>query len=224
MVSLAAFGGVQSSAVNAAPIWQQFGRPALRRSYLRACVAVVVLSIVSVACSGGATDNATPVTDPPRTTQQVPLGNPGTLVAPASTTAPQEFTLSVETVVAILNSCAPDAELVGACRCALDRIEGNLADGDIVVFEDRFSGRNEFSPELAAALTDCSEAPPVQAWSSASVNTFVVQCMRDNERLRDLCLCASERAEEILPEARIREYGESNDMVPNFVELINGCI
>jgi hypothetical protein len=182
----------------------------------------VSTAILGAACS--AATEGDPESVSPSTTRQVPLGNPGTVVAPTSTTEPAELSLSVETVVALLAACSPGDELVGPCRCALGRMEGNLDDGDIVVFEDRFSGRNEFSPELAAALVDCAGAPAPQAWSAASRNTFVTQCMKGSDRLRDLCTCASARAEQVIPEVRIRAYSESKGVAPDFVDLINDCI
>ena len=190
----------------------------------RGLALVVAVAILAGACSStegsGASDNAGEST----ATTEIELGNPGTLVAPTSTTEVRRFSLSIETAVAFLDSCAVDSSLVGGCHCALGRLGNNLDDNGLRVFEDRFAGRNEFGPEVAAALIDCGDAPRPAEWSTESVELFVTECIKGSERLRDICTCSTARAQDVIPQARISEYVESNLVAPGFVQLINLCI
>lgn len=193
-------------------------------SQLRGLILVVAVALLAGACSSTEDSGAPDSGGESTATTEIELGNPGTLVAPTSTTAVGRYSLSIETAVAFLDSCAADSSLVGGCHCALGRLDQNLDDNGLRVFEDRFAGRNEFGPEVAAALADCEGAPRPAGWSAESIDLFVTECIKGSERLRDICTCSTARAQDIIPQARISEYAESNQVVPGFVQLINLCI
>lgn len=205
-----------------------------RRTYSRGTAAVLVALLVLTACSGSS-EFGTAESDPTPSESGSSLGEgtaattatsavPGTLLAPTSSTEPPVFRLPIEAVVAFLDACAVEPGLVGPCQCAGDRLDRNLTDEELQIFEDRFSGRNEFGPELAAALADCQRQGVPAAWSSASVQRFVNECAMGSDRLLALCQCAVGRAEEIVPEARLGDFIESTGVRPGFVELINDCL
>ncbi|MDG2112943.1 MAG: hypothetical protein P8N02_10060 [Actinomycetota bacterium] len=193
---------------------------------LRPLAILVVVAIVAVACSGG-DDGAAPGTaSSSEAGADIPdnTGNPGTLVAPTTTTEAPEFLLPIAPTVAFLDACIADAGLVGPCHCASERLGNSFTQGDLVVFEDRLGGRNEFSPEVAAALVDCRDAGPPAAWSAETIDTYVARCSKGSPRLTDLCRCSVSRAQDVIPEIRLSDYLASDDVEPNLVDLINICI
>jgi hypothetical protein len=206
------------------------------RSRLRVLAAVLGLSILAVACSGGSSGSSgagdadesggTEVASVPTTDgsgDAVP-GNPGTLVAPTTTTEPPPFLLPVEPTVAFLDACIADAGLIGPCHCAAERLGDSFSADDLVVFEDRLAGRNEFSPEVAAVLVDCRGAAAPPEWSVASVERYVTECTKGAPELEDLCRCSVNRAADVVPEARLEDYLAADEAVPSLVDLINTCL
>ena len=187
-------------------------------------VLLVVVSLLAAACSGGAGDGAADPAAPTSDNRPENIGNPGTLVAPTTTTEAPEFLLPIAPTVAFLDACIADAGLVGPCHCASERLGNSFSQGDLVVFEDRLSGRNEFSPEVAAALVDCRGAAAPAAWSPATVETYMAGCTKGSVRLEDLCRCSVSRAQDVIPETRVAEYLAADDVEPALVDLINVCI
>lgn len=140
-----------------------------------------------------------------------------------TTEAPQ-FLLPVSPLVAFLDACVVNAGLAGPCHCAGSRLQDSFSENDLIIFEDRLTGRNEFSPEVAAALVDCRDAPAPPAWSNNTVQLYVLGCTEGSSRLEELCRCSVSRAYDVIPEARVRDYLEANDTQPSLVDLINTCI
>lgn len=193
----------------------------------RRLLLVVVMTILATACSSGdgdgEADSGEPTASPASTLLANP-GNPGTLVAPTTTTEAPEYALAIEPTVGFLDACIVDAGLLGPCHCAAERLQTSFSSGELVVFEDRLTGRNEFSPEVAAVLVDCREAPAPPAWERPTVDRYVAACTKGSERLEELCRCSARRAQDVVPEGRVDEYLATNDVTPSLVDLINTCI
>ena len=193
---------------------------------------MLVVALAAVACSGGSGDDGSADGSAPssaaatQTTERGPenTGNPGTLVAPTTTTEAPLFRLGIDATVAFLDACVADDSLTGPCHCASGRLESGFSDGDLVVFEDRLTGLNDFSPEVAAALVDCRDATAPAEWSTTSAQRYVAGCTKGEGRLEDLCRCSVNRAQDVIPEARIGEFLESPTVQPNLVDFINTCI
>jgi len=186
---------------------------------------LVVLSVISTACSFGSSDEPDASDGAVgTTTAAVPTGNPGTLVPPTTTTEAPIFALPIAPTVAFLDACIADDSLVGPCHCASERLEANFFEGDIIVFEDRLSGRNEFSPEVAAALVDCRDAAAPPPWPQELTDRYMNGCKQGSDRLADLCRCSAFRAQDVIPADRFDEFLVADDVNPGFVELINTCL
>ena len=192
-------------------------------------VLMLVVALVAVACSGrsgggdAADGSGTPST-PTTESRPANTGNPGTLVAPTTTTEAPLFALGIDATVAFLDACVVDDSLTGPCHCASARLAAGFSDGDLVVFEDRLTGLNDFSPEVAAALVDCRDATAPTEWSTTSAQRYIAGCTKGEGRLDDLCRCSVDRAQDVIPEARIAEFLESSTVQPNLVDFINTCI
>ena len=193
----------------------------------RPLLSLIAIAVLAVACSGGGDNDDASVSssvEGATTTQVANPGNPGTLLPPTTTTIAPEFLLPVAPTVAFLDACIADISLVGPCHCASSRLEAGFSEGDIVVFEDRLRGLNDFSPEVAAALVDCREATPPAPWSDETVDRYVAGCIKGADRLLDLCRCSARRAQDVIPEVRVDDYLAADDVTPSLVDLINTCI
>ena len=206
-------------------------RPLFARG-VRLVAAVLALAGI-VACSTTVIEVEPAISDQGAAGSEAPLGNPGTLVPPTvpgtggtgGTGGTREpGLLGIEPLIAFMDACVADAELVGPCHCAADRIEGGLTSVDLEVFEDRMEGGLEFSPELAAALVDCREAGPPPDWSDAQQQTYLDACSAGSDRLRGLCACSLARAQDVVPVHRMTDFLASNDVRPDVVEFINICL
>lgn len=210
--------------------------PSARRFAVRTLAVPVALALLAGACSGDGDDQgvdsptaATSTTTPSDTGAGEAGNDDGSVASNPGTAVPRPArplgaTISVETVVALLDACVTDDDLYGPCHCAATRLQANFSETDIEVFEDRFRGQNQFTPEVAAALNDCQRDEPPAAWSAASRSAFVAGCTKGSDRLADACVCAVDRGQRIVPESRIADFVASDDVVPGYVELINDCL
>lgn len=185
----------------------------------RAGWAVVVVVAVLMACAGPASRNSPTAGEDGSVT-----GNPATLVPPITTTEAPQFRLPVEPLVAFLDGCIIENGLVGPCHCAGERLERDFDRTEMVIFEDRLSGRNEFAPEIAGSLVECRDAAPPAAWSGASIDVYIDACTKGSDRLADLCRCSTGRAQNVIPEDRLADFLASEEVQPNLVDLINTCL
>ncbi len=187
---------------------------------------MVAISALATGCSFGSSEDPESTDDGSSETQAAPTptGNPGTLVPPTTTTEAPVFALSIAPTVAFLDACIADDTLVGPCHCAGERLESNFFEGDLIVFEDRLTGRNEFSPEVAAALVDCRDAGAPPPWPQELTERYVLACTQGSDRLADLCRCSAFRAQDVIPGDRLEEFLVADDVRPGFVELINTCL
>ncbi|HCB34984.1 MAG TPA: hypothetical protein DEP66_03085 [Acidimicrobiaceae bacterium] len=185
-----------------------------------AAAVAVMLIAVAAACTpvgDASTDDSTATTELP--------ANPGTLFPP--TTEPPVVVpvlLPIGHVVAFLDACIDDDDLVGPCHCAARRLQAGFDADDIEVFEDRMSGGLEYPPQVAAALVDCREDVAVPRWSTATRESYVEACAKGSELLVEPCTCSLTRAEEVIPADRLDEYAETPAVRPDFADLVNLCL
>ena len=191
---------------------QNFAKPNLLYRFL------VVISFLGINACASQPPQARPA-DPSESS----FSNPGTL--PTETTSrTSEYLLDIGTTVAFLDSCISDSGLVGPCHCAAELLAYDVDSSDLAALEDRMSAFNEFPVELAGLLVQCRgvERPPV--WSSATKENYLAACAQNSERLLDLCRCSASRAADVIPEERLPEFLEANDLRPSMVDLINTCL
>ncbi len=152
------------------------------------------------------------------------LDDAGTPDSPMASSGDATQLLGIELLIAFMDACTAEADLVGPCHCAASRLEGSFTAIDLKVLEDRMSGALEFPPELATALVDCREASAPPPWPEDQQFAYLDACSEGSDRLGSLCACSLARAQEVVPAHRLSDFLASNEVQPDIVDFVNPCI